>query len=131
MLPIGTIDTFKALWVSGWGAYRCTNVNGLWRSSCFCLLHLQLGSFIHLGTEPQNSLSLSNISLSFLNWPFTASISLFSSFPQLTVNMLIIKFCWWLDYNHGPLVSEATILPTEAQPLPYISLSLTKAINKM
>ena len=27
------------------------------------------------------------------------------------------KFCWWLDSNRGPLVSEATALPTEPQPL--------------
>ena len=28
------------------------------------------------------------------------------------------KICRWLDSNHGPLVSEATALPTEPQPLP-------------
>ena len=35
------------------------------------------------------------------------------------VNMLIIKFCWWLDSNLGPLVLEASALPTEPQPLRY------------
>ena len=44
--------------------------------------------------------------------------SLFSSFQQLTVNMFIIKSCRWLNSNCGPLVSEATALPTEPQPLP-------------
>ena len=39
--------------------------------------------------------------------------SLFSSFEHLTVNMFIIKICCWLDSNHGPLVSESTVLPTE------------------
>ena len=29
------------------------------------------------------------------------------------------KLCKCWDSNHGPLVSEATALPTEAQPLPY------------
>ena len=29
-----------------------------------------------------------------------------------------IKVCQWLDSNRGPLVSEATALPTEPQPLP-------------
>ena len=30
----------------------------------------------------------------------------------------INKFCLWLDLNRGPLVSEATALPTEPQQLP-------------
>ena len=47
-----------------------------------------------------------------------ATFSLFSSFQQLTVNMFIIKSCQWLDSNRGPLVSEATALPTEPQPHP-------------
>ena len=32
---------------------------------------------------------------------------------QLTVNKCSIIFCQWLDWNRGPLVSEATALPTE------------------
>ena len=38
---------------------------------------------------------------------------------QLTVNKcsILINFCRWLDSNRGPLVSEATALPTEPQPL--------------
>ena len=31
-----------------------------------------------------------------------------------------INFCQWLDSNHGPLVLEATALPTEPQPLPNL-----------
>ena len=31
---------------------------------------------------------------------------------------ILINFCRWLDSNRGPLVSEATALPTEPQPLP-------------
>ena len=34
----------------------------------------------------------------FFNW---AIFSLFSSFQQLTVNMIIIKFRWWLHSNRG------------------------------
>ena len=30
---------------------------------------------------------------------------------------LNIIFCQWLDSNRGPLISEATTLPTEPQPL--------------
>ena len=30
------------------------------------------------------------------------------------------KICWWLDSNHGSLVSEATTLPNEPQPLPHL-----------
>ena len=37
---------------------------------------------------------------------------------QLTVKMTCIKVCRWLDSNHGPLVSEATVPPTEPQSLP-------------
>ena len=29
-------------------------------------------------------------------------------------------FCRWLDSNRGPLVSEATALPNERQPLPLV-----------
>ena len=44
---------------------------------------------------------------------------LFSSFLQ-TVNMKywFNKSCRWLDSNPGPLISEATALPTAPQPLP-------------
>ena len=37
---------------------------------------------------------------------------------QLTVNNVQYKFRRWLDSNRGPLVSEATALPTESQLLP-------------
>ena len=48
--------------------------------------------------------------------------SLFSSF-QYTIDSkqmfnIYIIFCQWLDSNRGPLVLEATPLPTEPQPLP-------------
>ena len=42
---------------------------------------------------------------------------------HLRVNKLTnvqYKFCRWLDFNRRPLVSEATTLPTEPQPLPWI-----------
>ena len=35
----------------------------------------------------------------------------------MTVNVQY-KFCRWLDSNHSPLESEATVLPTVPQPLP-------------
>ena len=37
---------------------------------------------------------------------------------QVTSNKCSYKFCQLLDSNRGPLVSEATTLLTEAQPLP-------------
>ena len=49
-------------------------------------------------------------------WP------LCSSFQQLTVNIFIVKFCQLLDLNRGPMVSEATTLSTEPQPLPLAVL---------
>ena len=42
---------------------------------------------------------------------------------QLTVKNVIYKFCQWQDFNCGPLLSEATALPTEPQPLPLPSFS--------
>ena len=46
-------------------------------------------------------------------------------YKQWTVNMFNLKFCWWQDLNCGPLVLEATALPTEPQPLPFKSTSCT------
>ena len=40
---------------------------------------------------------------------------------QLTVNKCSIKICRCLDSNRRPLISEATALPTELQPLPIFS----------
>ena len=37
--------------------------------------------------------------------------------------MFHIKVCRWLDLNCGPPVSEATALPTEPQPLSYITIT--------
>ena len=34
-----------------------------------------------------------------------------------------INFCQWLDLNCRPLISEATALPTESQPLPHLKKS--------
>ena len=71
----------------------------------------------------------------FLNGPFPASFSLFPSFLQ-TVNSkyMFIKSCRLLDLNPGPLVLEATALPTASQPLPntiflyYVSLKKELAL---
>ena len=38
---------------------------------------------------------------------------------HLTVNNIQLKLCQWRDSNLGPLVPEATALPTERQPLTY------------
>ena len=43
------------------------------------------------------------------------SLFWFSSFP---IHLTVCKVCRRLDSNRGPLVSEATTLPTEPQPLP-------------
>ena len=61
----------------------------------------------------------------FLNGPFPASFSLFSSF-QYTVDskQIFNKFCRRLDSNLQPLVLEATALQTEAQPLPVIFFAI-------
>ena len=59
----------------------------------------------------------------FLNRPFQASFSFFSSFQySWQKQMFYIKICWWLDSNQGSPSSEATTLPTEPQPLPMMVL---------
>ena len=45
-----------------------------------------------------------------------------------STQMFHIKVCRWLDSNRGPLVSEATALPTEPQPLPKCWCRLMKPI---
>ena len=55
----------------------------------------------------------------FINGLFSASFSLFLSFQYSWQETNIqYKFCRWLDLTRGPLVSEATAVPTEPQPLP-------------
>ena len=56
------------------------------------------------------------VSETFLNGPIPASFS-FLSFQKLTMDMLIKKVCRWLDLSNGPLVLEASTLPTEPQPI--------------
>ena len=41
----------------------------------------------------------------------------FRLFNTVDKNKCSIKFCRWLELNRGPLVSNATALPTEPQPL--------------
>ena len=41
-----------------------------------------------------------------------------------SIQLLLNKICWWLDLNRGSLVSEATPLPTESQPLPNFENNL-------
>ena len=51
------------------------------------------------------------------NGPFPGLFYLYIRLLQLTVNVKY-KFCQRLDSKCGPLVSEATALPTEPKPLP-------------
>ena len=59
----------------------------------------------------------------FKNGSFPASFLYIFVFSKLlTVNKVQHKFCTLVDLNHGPLVSEATALPTESQTQPiYLS----------
>ena len=59
----------------------------------------------------------------FLKWAIPSLFFFIFVFSvQLTVNNVQYKFGRWLDSNHGPLVLEATALPTEPQPLPNLKL---------
>ena len=52
--------------------------------------------------------------LFFKNGPFPASFFLyFRLYNTADSKQMLNKFCRWLDSNRGPLVSEATALPTE------------------
>ena len=59
---------------------------------------------------------------------FPASFSLFSTFQYSWQKH---KVCRRLDSNGGPLVSEATALPTEPQPLPYFAFFLKLCALKL
>ena len=54
---------------------------------------------------------------------------LFNTVENRLTNVLFKQF-WWLDSNFGPLVSEATVQPTEPQPLPtrfsFVELSFVE-----
>ena len=57
------------------------------------------------------------------NGTFSDSFSLFLSIQySLQKTKVQYKFGRWLDLNHGPLVSEATALLTDPQPLPRLLL---------
>ena len=43
----------------------------------------------------------------------------FRLFITVDNKQMLNKFCGWLESNRGPLVSKATALPTEPQPLPW------------
>ena len=59
----------------------------------------------------------------FKNGPFPASFSLFSSFQYSWQLTMFNKTSPMTGLNRGPLVSEATPLPTEPKPLPKMILS--------
>ena len=54
---------------------------------------------------------------SLFKWAIPGLFFIFVFSTQLLMNNFT-KFRRWLDSNCGPLVSEATALPTEPQPLP-------------
>ena len=65
-------------------------------------------------------LSSSIIKVFFKNGLFTASFRYFCLSNTVDGKQkFFIKVFQWLDSNSGPLVSEATALPSELQPLPH------------
>ena len=85
---------------------------------------LQIGNKSHFSKKKKTMFSVKifvcfSLEIFVKNCPFPDSFSYFCFFSvQLTVHNVQYKFCRWLDSNLGPLVSEATALPTEPQPLP-------------
>ena len=49
----------------------------------------------------------------------------FRLFNTVDSKQMLDKACWWLDSNCRSLVSEATALPTEPQPLPIIKANFS------
>ena len=82
-----------------------------------------VGKFWH---QELSKIAQSGHSVLFSNGPFLA-IFVFSK--HLTVYNVQFKFCWWLDSNRGPLLSEATTLPTEPKQLPIWSPCLEVAFD--
>ena len=59
----------------------------------------------------------------FFNGPFRPLFHYFRLFITFdSKHMFKINFCQWLDLNCAPLVSEATTLPTDPQPLSLFCL---------
>ena len=80
-------------------------------------------SLNHLNRAP------SHLKNGFFKWAVPGLFfSLFSSFQYTADSKQMfnkyINFCRWLDSSCRPLVSEATALPTESQPLPIIATSI-------
>ena len=59
------------------------------------------------------------------NGPFPAFFLYFRLFNTVDSKQMLDKACWWLDSNCRSLVSEATALPTEPQPLPIIKANFS------
>ena len=82
-----------------------------------CLLYRYSRYYFYFHNFRQYS-HLSILPLSFLSF----FLKMGHSRPLLLYFRLFdIIFCWWLDSNCVPLDLEATTLPTEPQPLPFIS----------
>ena len=66
----------------------------------------------------QYNLNLQTFFNLFFKWSIPGHFFFILIFSiQLIVNICSLKFCQWPDLNCRPLVSEATVLPTEPQPL--------------
>ena len=102
------------------------------------LWHRPLDYFIRFYDEVERVQWLQSTSehmVFFKNGLFPASFSfLFSSFQYNTIHLTVnnncsTKICRCLDSNRGPLVSEATALPTEPQPLPKFEKCLSRCFG--
>ena len=91
---------------------------------------------ITLSTVLQQLPSLTHKLLVFLIWAIRGLFLFIFVFSiQLIINNLTnkcsIKFCRWLESNRRPLVSKATALPTEPQPLPSDDLFFNYFLSRL
>ena len=111
MLRLEVLGTIQSKIPSNYGPFSCRYQDLM--SGCF-VVGLQ-GSNKKIGPKIKNI-----IGPSVKMYHSRPLFSLFSSFQNS--KQIFNKFCQRLDSNHGPLVLEATALPTEPQPLPAILL---------
>ena len=82
---------------------------------------------VHSDQEKIQRLDIA-LPITVLNGPFSASLYLISSFQDTCRLEKVCKICRCLDSNHGGLVSEATTVPTEPQPLPSFAIKFRVSI---
>ena len=122
---------FRASWmdVCSWKVISTRSSLIKWKTfsvivstSYYCILN---GSQTHQGGSLKKGLSPADdvTNKIFFNGPFPASFFFIFDFSTVNSSFVHCKILWWLSSNWGPLVLEATGLPTESQASTYTNIS--------